>query len=284
MTMTIAPHRKIVNFVMLSLSGLCTLLVVSILFFILGYLLVHGISSLNWAFFTQLPKPSGETGGGMANAIVGSGKVLLLATLIGVPIGFMSGVYLAEYSGKTFAFIIRYTVDLLNGVPSIVIGIVAYALVVKPMKGYSTFAGGIALGIMMIPIAVRTTEEFLRSVPNNLREGAMALGATKAKTIFTVVVPAAIAGLTSGMMLNLARVAGETAPLLFTALGNMFWSKGWDRPTATLPVMIYNYATAPEDDLQQQAWAAGFVLLTLVLAINVTARSIIARGPAAQKR
>jgi phosphate transport system permease protein len=284
MTMTIAPHRKIVNFVMLSLSGLCTLLVVSILFFILGYLLVHGISALNWAFFTQLPKPSGETGGGMANAIVGSGKVLLLATLIGVPIGFMSGVYLAEYSGKTFAFIIRYTVDLLNGVPSIVIGIVAYALVVKPMKGYSTFAGGIALGIMMIPIAVRTTEEFLRSVPNNLREGAMALGATKAKTIFTVVVPAAIAGLTSGIMLNLARVAGETAPLLFTALGNMFWSKGWDRPTATLPVMIYNYATAPEDDLHQQAWAAGFVLLTLVLAINVTARSIIARGPAAQKR
>jgi phosphate transport system permease protein len=220
----------------------------------------------------------------MANAIVGSGKVLLLATLIGVPIGFMSGVYLAEYSGKTFAFVIRYVVDLLNGVPSIVIGIVAYALVVKPMKGYSTFAGGIALGIMMIPIAVRTTEEFLRSVPNNLREGAMALGATKAKTIFTVVVPAAIAGLTSGMMLNLARVAGETAPLLFTALGNMFWSKGWDRPTATLPVMIYNYATAPEDDLHQQAWAAGFVLLTLVLAINVTARSIIARGPAAQKR
>ena len=284
MTMTIAPHRKIINFVMLSLSGLCTLLVVSILFFILGYLLVHGVSSLNWAFFTKLPKPSGETGGGMANAIVGSAKVLLLATLIGVPIGFMSGVYLAEYSGKTFAFIIRYTVDLLNGVPSIVIGIVAYALVVKPMKGYSTLAGGIALGIMMIPIAVRTTEEFLRSVPNNLREGAMALGATKAKTIFTVVVPAAIAGLTSGMMLNLARVAGETAPLLFTALGNMFWSKGWGHPTATLPVMIYNYATAPEDDLHQQAWAAGFVLLSLVLVINITARGIIARGPAAQKR
>jgi phosphate transport system permease protein len=284
MTMEIAVHRKAVNAVMLSLSGLCTLLVVSILFFILGYLLYHGVSALNFAFFTKLPKPSGETGGGMANAIIGSGKVLLLATLIGVPIGFLSGVYLAEYSGKTFAFLIRFVVDLLNGVPSIVIGIVAYALVVRPMKGYSTLAGGIALGIMMIPIAVRTTEEFLRSIPNNLREGAMALGATKAKTIFTVVVPAAIAGLTSGMMLNLARVAGETAPLLFTALGNMFWSKGWTHPTATLPVMIYQYAIAPEEDLHQQAWAAGFVLLALVLVINISARSIIARGPAANRR
>ena len=284
MTMEISLRRRMTNAVMLSLSGVCTLIVVSVLFFILGYLLYNGISALNLAFFTQLPKPSGETGGGMANAIVGSGKVLLMATVIGVPIGFLAGVYLSEYSGKTFAFAIRYLVDLLNGVPSIVIGIVAYALVVRPMKGYSTLAGGMALGIMMIPIAVRTTEEFLRSVPNNLREGAMALGATKAKTIFTVVVPAAIAGLTSGMMLNLARVAGETAPLLFTALGNMFWSKGWTHPTATLPVMIYNYATAPEEDLHQQAWAAGFVLLTLVLAINITARSIIARGPAAKKR
>jgi phosphate transport system permease protein len=284
MTMEISLRRKAVNAVMLTLSGLCTLLVVSILFFILGYLLYHGISSLNWAFFTKLPKPSGETGGGMANAIVGSGKVLLLATLIGVPIGFLSGVFLSEYSSKSFAFFIRYVVDLLNGVPSIVIGIVAYALLVRPMHGYSTIAGGVALGIMMIPIAVRTTEEFLRSVPNNLREGAMALGATKAKTIFTVIVPAAIAGLTSGMMLNLARVAGETAPLLFTALGNMFWSKGWTHPTATLPVMIYQYAIAPEEDLHQQAWAAGFVLLTLVLVINITARSIIARGPAGQKR
>ncbi len=284
MTMEISSGRRVVNNVMLSLTAVCTLVVVSVLFFILGYLLYHGVSSLNLAFFTQLPKPSGETGGGMANAIVGSGKVLLLATLIGVPIGFLAGVYLSEYSGKTFAFTIRYIVDLLNGVPSIVIGIVGYALVVRPMKGYSTLAGGVALGIMMIPIAVRTTEEFLRSVPNSLREGAMALGATKAKTIFTVVVPAAIAGLTSGMMLNLARVAGETAPLLFTALGNMFWSKGYMHPTATLPVMIYNYALAPEEDLHQQAWAAGFVLLTLVLAINVTARSIIARGAAAKKR
>ncbi|HEY7306080.1 MAG TPA: phosphate ABC transporter permease PstA [Bryobacteraceae bacterium] len=269
---------------MLSLSGVCTILVVGVLFFILGYLFAHGIRSLNWAFFTQLPKPSGEIGGGMANAIVGSGKVLLLATLIGVPVGFLAGVFLAEYSGKTFAFVVRYTVDLLNGVPSIVVGIVAYALVVRPMRHFSALAGGVALGIMMIPIAVRTTEEFLRAVPNPLREGAMALGATKAKTIFTVVVPAAISGLASGMMLNLARVAGETAPLLFTALGNMFWSRGWLQPIATLPVMIYNYAIAPEEDLHQQAWAAGFVLLTLVLVINITARMIIARGPASSRR
>jgi phosphate transport system permease protein len=280
----ISRKRRIVNAAMLSLSGVCTVLVIGVLFFILGYLLWNGARSLNLDFFTKLPKPSGESGGGMANAIVGSGKVLLLATLIGVPIGFLAGVYLAEYSGKAFAFALRYTVDLLNGVPSIVIGIVAYALVVQPMKHFSALAGGVALGIMMIPIAVRTTEEFLRAVPNSLREGAMALGATKAKTIFSVVVPAAISGLISGMMLNLARVAGETAPLLFTALGNMFSSRGWLQPIATLPVMIYNYAIAPEEDLHQQAWAAGFVLLTLVLVINVTARMIIARGPASARR
>jgi len=284
MMMEISPRRKMINFLMLSISGVCTILVIGVLFFILGYLLWHGGRSLDWNFFVKLPKPSGETGGGMANAIVGSAKVLLIATLVGVPIGFLAGVYLAEYSGKTFAFTLRYTVDLLNGIPSIVIGIVAYALVVRPMKHFSALAGGIALGIMMIPIAVRTTEEFLRAVPNSLREGAMALGATKAKTIFTVVVPAAISGLASGMMLNLARVAGETAPLLFTALGNMFWSPGWLAPIATLPVMIYQYALAPEPDLHQQAWAAGFVLLALVLAINVTARMVIARGSASSRR
>jgi phosphate transport system permease protein len=283
-TMGISPIRRIISALMLSLSGICTLLVIGVLFFILGYLFVHGVKSLDFNFFTKLPKPSGETGGGMANAIVGSGKVLLVATIIGVPIGFLAGVFLAEYSGKIFAFIIRYIVDLLNGVPSIVIGIVAYALVVRPMRHFSALAGGIALGIMMIPIAVRTTEEFLRAVPNSMREGAMALGATKAQTIFSVVVPAAVSGLISGMMLNLARVAGETAPLLFTALGNMFWSKGWLEPIATLPVMIYNYALTPEEDLHQQAWAAGFVLLMLVLTINVTARMVINRGPASSRR
>jgi phosphate transport system permease protein len=285
MEMRISQSRKVVNAVMLTVSGLCTLLAAAVLFYILGYLLVHGGKSLSLNFFTKLPSPFGSTGeGGMANAIVGSGKVLLLATLIGVPIGFLAGVYLAEYSNRSFASVVRYVVDLLNGVPSIVIGIVGYALVVRAMGHYSTLAGGVALGIMMIPIAVRTSEEFLRAVPNSLREGAMALGATKATTIFTVVIPAAISGLTSGMMLNLARVAGETAPLLFTALGSMYWSRGWDHPTATLPVMIYNYAISPEPDLHQQAWAAGFVLLTLVLVINVTARLIVARGPASSRR
>jgi phosphate transport system permease protein len=201
-----------------------------------------------------------------------------------VPLGFSAGVYLSEYSGRTFAFIVRYVTDLLNGVPSIVIGIFAYAMVVKPTRHYSTFAGGVALGIMMIPIAVRTTEEFLRAVPVALREGAMALGANKAMTIFTIVVPAALQGLTSGMMLNLARVAGETAPLLFTALGNMYWSRGWSEPSASLPVMIYQYAISPYEDYHQQAWAAGFVLLALVLSINITARMVIARRSMTARR
>jgi phosphate transport system permease protein len=221
----------------------------------------------------------------MANAIVGSGKILLIAVVLGVPVGFLAGVYLSEYSGRTFAFVVRYVTDLLNGVPSIVIGIFVYAMVVKPMHQFSTLAGGVALGIMMIPIAVRTTEEFLRAVPNSLREASLALGATKSTTVFAVVAPAAIQGLVSGMMLNLARVAGETAPLLFTALGNMFWSRGWSQPSAALPVMIYQYAISPYEDYHQQAWAAGFVLLALVLSINVTARLVIrGRGVAAGRR
>ncbi len=198
--------------------------------FILGYLFVHGGSSLNWDFFTKLPTPVGEPGGGMANAIVGSAKLLLLATLIGVPIGFLGGVYLAEFGGATFSFVVRYVTDLLNGVPSIVIGIFAYTLIVLPQKHFSTLAGGMALGVMMIPIAIRSSEEFLRAVPVSLREGAMALGASKAKAIFTVVIPAAKDGIITGIMLNLARVAGETAPLLFTAFGNRIWSPAGNSP------------------------------------------------------
>jgi phosphate transport system permease protein len=219
----------------------------------------------------------GEAGGGMANAILGSAKLLLLASAIGVPIGFLGGVYLAEFGGTTFSFVVRYTTDLLNGVPSIVMGIFAYTMIVVPQKHFSTLAGGIALGVMMIPIAIRSSEEFLRAVPLSLREGAMALGASKAKAIFTVVIPAAKAGIVTGIMLNLARVAGETAPLLFTSLSNRFWSPGWDQPTAALPVMIFNYAVAPYDDWHQQAWSAGFVLLTLVLAVNIIARLILSR-------
>ena len=275
---SIATRKNLWNFVMFGLTGLCTLVTVGILFFILGYLVWHGATALNWSFFTKLPAPVGESGGGMANAIVGSGKVLLLATLIGVPIGFLGGVYLNEYGGSTLTFIIRYATDLLNGVPSIVIGIVVYTLVVQPVRHFSTYSGGIALGIMMIPIAVRSTEEFLHAVPLSLREAAVALGASKWKAIATVVIPAAIRGIITGTMLDFARVAGETAPLLFTALGNQFWSPGWSHPTATLPVMIFTYAVSPYDDWHRQAWAAGFVLLTLVLVINIVARGVVARG------
>lgn len=270
--------RKFVNVFMLSLTGLCALVTVSVLFFILGYLLWYGGKSLNWAFFTHLPSPVGETGGGMANAIVGSGKLLLLASLVGVPVGILGGVYLAEFGGQTFSFVVRYTTDLLNGVPSIVMGIFAYTIIVLPMRHFSALAGGLALGVMMIPIAVRTTEESLRSVPGTLREGALALGTSKWKTVATVVMPAAMRGIVTGVMLTLARVAGETAPLLFTAFSNRFWSSGWNQPIASLPVMIYTYAIAPYDDWHRQAWAAGLVLLALVLVANIGARLVVSRG------
>src|SRR5580765_5885604 len=193
-------RRKAVNFVMLSLTGVCTLLAVGTLLFVLGYLFIHGGRSLTWDFFTKLPTPVGELGGGMANALLGSAKLLLLASAFGIPIGFLGGVYLAEFGGSTFSFVIRYVTDLLNGVPSIVIGIFAYTLIVLPQKHFSTLAGGLALGVMMIPIAVRSSEEFLRAIPNSLREGAMALGASKTKAILTVVIPAAKNGIITGIM------------------------------------------------------------------------------------
>jgi phosphate transport system permease protein len=272
--------RKAVNYVMLTLTGVAAFGVVSVLFLILGYLIWNGGTSLNLNFFTQLPKPVGETGGGMANAIVGSLKLLFLAAIMGLPFGLLAGVYLAEFGGKTFSFVVRYTTDLLNGVPSIVIGIFAYSLVVLPVKHFSTLAGGVALAIMVIPITVRSTEEFLRAVPGSMREAAMALGASQWKTIVTVVLPAASGGILTGMLLALARVAGETAPLLFTAFSNRYWSQGWGQPIASLPVMIYTYAIAPYDDWHRQAWAAGLVLLGLVLVSNLGARFILARTKA----
>ncbi len=273
-------YRKFVSGFMLGMTGLAAFITVAVLFFILGYLVFHGGTSINWNFFTKLPTPVGENGGGMANAIVGSAKLLFLASLIGVPMGFLGGVYLAEFSGGAIAFIVRYAADLLNGVPSIVIGIFAYALVVLPFKHYSTIAGSFALALMMIPITLRSTEQFLQAVPGSLREGAMALGASKSKTIATVIVPAAYRGILTAILLALARVAGETAPLLFTAFGNRFWSPGWNQPTASLPVMIFTYAIAPYEDWHRQAWAAGLVLLGLILIINILARAILARGVA----
>jgi phosphate transport system permease protein len=270
--------RKMVSNFMLTLTGVCAFVCVSVLFLILGYLVFNGGTSVNWAFFTKLPAPVGEVGGGMANAIVGSAKLLLAASLFGVPIGFLGGIYLAEFSGTKVASVVRYSADLLNGVPSIVIGIFAYSLVVLPFKHFSTLAGAVALGIMMIPITLRSTEEFLSAVPSMLREGAMALGASKWKTISTVIVPAAYRGILTAILLALARVAGETAPLLFTAFGNRFWSQGWTQPTASLPVMIFTYAVSPYDDWHRQAWAAGLVLLGLILIINILARTILSRG------
>jgi phosphate transport system permease protein len=270
--------RKLVNAVMLSLTGVCALTAVSVLVFILGYLVYQGGRDLNWDFLTKLPKPVGETGGGMANAIVGSAKLLFLAAITGVPVGFMGGIYLAEFGGKTFSFVVRYTADLLNGVPSVVMGIFAYTIVVLPMHNFSALAGGLALGVMLIPIVLRSTEEFLHAVPLSLREGALALGASKWKAVLTVVIPPAFRGIATGILLSLARVAGETAPLLFTSFGNRFWSRGWNEPTASLPVMIYTYAISPYDDWHRQAWAAGLVLLGLVLLVNIGAKVILSRG------
>ena len=268
-------HKRITNVVMLSLTGLCTLMVVSVLFFILGYLIWNGARSLNLAFFTHLPMPVGMQGGGMANAIVGSGKLLLLASLIGIPIGVLGGIYVAEFGRGVFPAIVRYTTDLLNGVPSIVMGIFVYTLIVLPQRHFSTLAGGVALGIMMIPIALRSTEEFLHAVPNVLREGGLALGSSKAQTVARIIVPAAVHGIVTGILLDVARVAGETAPLLFTSFGNQFWSPGWNNPTASLPVMIFNYAISPYEDWHRQAWAAGFVLLSGVFITNIIARVIV---------
>lgn len=265
---------------MLTMTGVCALIAVSVLFFILGDLIYHGGTSINWNFFTKLPAPVGEAGGGMAHAIVGSAKLLLLASLIGVPIGFFGGIYLAEFSGSKVAFVVRYAADLLNGVPSIVIGIFAFALAVHPFKHFSTAAGSFALGLMMIPITLLSTEQFLQGVPRALREGSMALGASKWNTIMRVVVPAAYRGILTAILLALARVAGETAPLLFTALGNQYWSPGWSQPTASLPVVIYNYALSPYEDWHRQAWAAGLVLLGLILIVNIFARVILSRGVA----
>jgi phosphate transport system permease protein len=271
-------YRKLVNMVMLTLTGVCTFVTVSVLFLILGYLVWNGGTSIDWNFLTKLPLPTGEAGGGMANAIAGSIMMIGIAAAIGLPVGFLGGVYLAEFGGKTFSFAVRYMADLLNGVPSIVIGVFAWTIVVVPMHRFSALAGGFALSMMLVPITLRSTEQFLGEVPRALREGALALGAPKWKVVATVVVPAATRGILTGMILGIARIAGESAPLLFTALNNAFWATGITQPTASLPVMIYTHAIAPYDDWHRQAWAAGLLLLGGVLVTNVAARWILGRG------
>lgn len=260
---------------MLFLTGLSSVLVISILFFILGYIVFHGIGSFSPAFFTHLPKPVGESGGGMANAIVGSLKLMGLAGLMGIPLGFMGGLYLSEYGKKNvIGFCVRYAADLMNSIPSIVIGIFAYILIVLPMGHFSLLSGGIALGIMLIPIMVRNSEEFLKLVPDTIREAALALGLPEWKMVIFIVIPSASRGIVTGIMLGLARISGETAPLLFTAFGNQYWNRSLFEPVSSLPVMIYTYAISPYEEWHKLAWTAGMVLLLLILGMNIISRWI----------
>lgn len=256
-------------------TGLCMLagvLVVLPLGLVFFYLLQKGAGSVNLAFFTQLPKPVGEIGGGMANAIVGTGELLGLAAIIGIPVGVLGGVYLAEYGSARSNWTIRFTADILNGVPSIAWGVVVYALVVVRFKSFSAYAGGLALGFMMIPLIMRTTEEVLLLVPNGYREASLALGISRWRTIFHIVMKTASKGIITGVLLALARIAGETAPLLFTAFGNHFWNHNLSEPISALPLQIFAYAISPYEDWHRQAWAGALVLVVGIFVINVGVR------------
>jgi phosphate transport system permease protein len=255
-------------------------LVITPLGLVFFHLVVNGASSLNWDFFTKLPAPVGAVGGGMVNAIVGSLELLALAGAIGIPIGVLGGVYLAEYGSARINSGLRFLADVLNGVPSITWGVVVYGLVVLRFKGFSTYAGGLALGLIMIPLILRTTEEVILLVPNGYREAALALGVSRWKTIVHIVMKTASKGIITGILLALARVGGETAPLLFTAFGNRFWNHSLSQPIAALPLQIFTYAISPYDDWHRQAWAGALVLVTGVFCVNVLVR-ILTRGRAA---
>jgi phosphate transport system permease protein len=272
-------RRRSTNRLIAALSILATILVIAPLLAILGYLIYKGASSLNFAFFTQIPKPVGEDGGGMANSIVGSGVVLALASLMGIPVGIAAGVYLAEFGcGKFFATAVRFTADVLNGVPSIVMGIAIYSLIVMQQKHFSAFAGGVALAIMMVPTITRTTEEMLATVPHAIREAALGLGVPKWRTAISVSLRTASPGIITGCMLAFARVAGETAPLLFTAFGNQFWSLKLNEPIAALPLQIYVYATGPYDEWHRLAWAGSLVLIVMIMVSVTLVRIFANRG------
>lgn len=259
---------------MLGLSWGAAMLAIVPLFLIFFYTISKGINYVNVDFFTQLPKPVGEPGGGMANAIVGTLILLGIGGAVGLPIGVMAGIYLAEFGNGLFGKIVRFMADVLSGVPSIVVGVVAYTLVVLPMKQFSALAGGIALGILMIPVVTRTTEEMIRLVPHSYREAGLALGIPQWKTTLRIVLPTAFKGILTGILLAIARSAGETAPLLFTALGNRFWSTSIGEPIASLSVFIYDYARAPFDDWNNQAWAAALVLISLIFLLSLLLRII----------
>jgi phosphate transport system permease protein len=270
-------RRAIWDKAMVYVLSLCAIGILFILFNILTHLFIQGITSLNFDFFTHLPKPVGEKGGGMANGIAGTFTLLVLAICVGVPIGLGSGVYLSEYADLKFAHAVRFMADVMNGIPSIVYGIFAYIVCVLPMKGFSALSGGFALGIMMIPMISRTSEQFVRMVPSQLREAGLALGIPKWRVTVDIVVPSALAGITTGVMVALARVAGETAPLLFTAFGNRYWQHSLTQPIAALPLQVFTYAISPFDDWHRQAWAGAIVLILMVLMINGWAQFYVMR-------
>ena len=274
----IALRRRITDHFMTGLAVVMVILVLVPLFAIFAYLVYRGVGSINWAFLTQTPKPVGEAGGGMANAIVGSGFILALASILGVPLGVGAGIYLAEFGRNRFGDVIRFTADVLNGVPSIVIGIVAYSIVVLYQKHFSALAGGVALAIMMIPTITRTTEEMLLLVPQALREAAYGLGIPRWRTTLSITLRTATSGVITGIMLAFARVAGETAPLLFTAFGNQFWNLRADQPTAALPLQIFSYAISPYDEWHRQAWAGALVLIILIVTAVAAVRFAVRRG------
>ncbi|MGA9391364.1 MAG: phosphate ABC transporter permease PstA [Candidatus Sulfotelmatobacter sp.] len=274
----IALRRRITDHVMTGVAVLTVILVLVPLFAIFAYLVYRGVGSINWAFLTQTPKPVGEAGGGMANAIVGSVFILALASILGVPIGVGAGIYLAEFGRNRFGDAIRFTADVLNGVPSIVIGIVAYSIVVLYQKHFSALAGGVALAIMMIPTITRTTEEMLLLVPQALREAAYGLGISRWRTTLSITLRTATSGVITGIMLAFARVAGETAPLLFTAFGNQFWNLRANQPTAALPLQIFSYAISPYDEWHRQAWAGALVLIVLIVSAVAAVRFAVRRG------
>jgi phosphate transport system permease protein len=275
--MTRNARRKLYSNVIVLLCAAAVVVALIPLTFIFIYVVKRGFSSLNWDFFTKMPKPVGETGGGFANAIVGTLMLIAIGSMVAIPVGLIAGTYLSEYKGKPFASLVRFTADVLNGIPSIVIGIFAYGLAVLPVKHFSALAGGLALGFMMIPIITRTTEELLNLVPSSLREGALALGATRARAAFSVMLPAALPGIMTGILLSLARIAGETAPLLFTAFNNRFFSTRLDQPISSLTVQIFTYAISPYEDWHRQAWAGALVLVSVVFTFSVLARVVTMR-------
>lgn len=274
----ISLRRRFTDHLMTGAAILTVVLVLAPLIAIFGYLVYRGVGSINWAFLTQLPKPVGEPGGGMANAIVGSIFILAIASIIGVPFGIGAGIYLAEFGRNRFGSGVRFTADVLNGVPSIVIGIVAYSIVVLYQRHFSALAGGVALAIMMVPTICRTTEEMLLLVPQALREAAYGLGVPRWRTTLSIVLRTATSGVITGIMLAFARVAGETAPLLFTAFGNQFWNLRYDQPTAALPLQIFVYAISPYDEWHRLAWAGALVLIILIVTSVAAVRYVVRRG------